>query len=109
MDERGDRGVSLTCPYCHQPFTLFAVSIPAAAAATTVPEPTPTTPWLCPVHRTSKIVPAGTSRATGKTYTAFWACTERDCQQRPPRGYPVPLGVPASVSDPLPDGLEELI
>jgi hypothetical protein len=34
----------------------------------------------CPQHHTSKFVPAGTSKRTGKPYAAFWGCTERDCK-----------------------------
>ena len=44
--------------------------------------------WRCPVHGTSKIVPAGVSARTGRTYDAFVACPERDCQQKPPRVVP---------------------
>ena len=36
-------------------------------------------PPLCPTHGTSKFVPAGTSKRTGKPYEAFWSCTEREC------------------------------
>jgi hypothetical protein len=34
----------------------------------------------CPTHHTSKFVPAGTSKKTGKAYKPFWGCTEMDCR-----------------------------
>lgn len=41
---------------------------------------------LCPIHRTPwKTVPAGTSKRTGKPYSAFQACSTAGCDQRPPR------------------------
>lgn len=42
--------------------------------------------WVCPVHETVKVVPAGVSKRTGKPYPAFEACPERGCDQKPPRG-----------------------
>jgi hypothetical protein len=94
--------MSLTCPHCHKPFLLAAVAPPAVAAGVpaavatqredwTFPPGAPAPgPWFCPVHRQSKIVPAGVSSKTGKPYSAFWACPEKGCDERPPRGYPVP-------------------
>ena len=41
--------------------------------------------WQCPVHHSRKVVPAGTSKRTGAPYDAFVSCTERDCNQKPPR------------------------
>lgn len=35
--------------------------------------------WSCPVHLTSKYVPAGTSTKTGKAYAAFQACPHPYC------------------------------
>lgn len=41
--------------------------------------------WVCRIHGTSKVVPAGVSSRTGKPYDAFLSCTERDCNEKPPR------------------------
>lgn len=41
--------------------------------------------WACPVHHTGRTIPAGTSKRTGKPYSAFRACTEPGCAERPPR------------------------
>ena len=39
---------------------------------------------MCPVHlRPWKVVPAGISKKTGRSYDAFLACSERGCTQRP--------------------------
>ena len=54
----------------------------APVATTTIHTPAP---WQCPVHHTVKVVPAGISKRTGASYDAFLSCTERDCQQKPPR------------------------
>lgn len=45
----------------------------------------PPAPWVCPVHGTNKVVPAGISQRTGKPYEAFMACGERGCNEKPPR------------------------
>ena len=38
----------------------------------------------CPVHHLPwRAVPAGISRTTGRGYSAFTACPERGCQERP--------------------------
>jgi hypothetical protein len=38
----------------------------------------------CPVHHVAwKTVPAGISKKTGKPYSAFQACPERGCDQKP--------------------------
>jgi len=40
---------------------------------------------LCPIHNVEfKLVPAGVSQRTGKAYSAFYACPERGCTQKPP-------------------------
>lgn len=41
--------------------------------------------WVCPVHGTSKVVPAGVSKKTGKPYNAFTACGEQGCNEKPGR------------------------
>ena len=58
----------------------------------------PPAPWVCPVHGTSRTVPAGVSKKTGKPYDAFIACNEFSCNEKPPRiGQPAPQrAVPAS-------------
>ena len=35
---------------------------------------------VCSVHGPGKFVPPGTSKKTGKPYSGFWACTNRDCK-----------------------------
>lgn len=47
-------------------------------------EEDPNPNWLCPIHGTRKVVPAGVSKA-GRAYPAFAACTERECDQKPSR------------------------
>lgn len=45
-----------------------------------------TTPWTCPIHGEVKIVPAGTSKKPPyRAYPAFYACPERDCDEKGPR------------------------
>jgi len=41
--------------------------------------------WSCPIHHSSKVVPAGVSKKTGKPYQAFVVCNEPGCDQKPPR------------------------
>lgn len=54
---------------------------PSARRGIAVMQPVST---LCPVHRVPwKVVPAGISKKTGKEYSAFKACPERGCDQRP--------------------------
>ena len=57
-------------------------SRPAPAGAPSSPAGS----WVCPEHGSSKVVPAGTSKKTGKPYNAFTACGETGCDQKPPRG-----------------------
>ena len=41
-------------------------------------------PAQCPVHHVNwKVVPAGVSKRTGAAYSAFLACPERGCDQKP--------------------------
>lgn len=43
-------------------------------------------PWVCPLHGTSKTVPAGVSKKPPyKPYDAFLACTEYGCNEKPPK------------------------
>lgn len=70
------------------PSPATVVSSPALGI---VPEPAPVSvapaqpqeavAWVCPIHGTSRIQPGGVSRRTGKAYSAFWVCTERNCDQ----------------------------
>lgn len=40
----------------------------------------------CPLHGTQwKFIPAGVSKRTGKSYTAFYACEVRGCTAKPPK------------------------
>jgi hypothetical protein len=42
--------------------------------------------WVCPIHGTFKIVPAGVSKKPPfRAYDAFMVCSEQGCDQRPPR------------------------
>ena len=41
--------------------------------------------WQCPIHHGSKVVPAGVSKKSGRPYQAFVACSEQNCDQKPPR------------------------
>ena len=43
--------------------------------------------WSCPIHHSSKTVPAGVSKRTGKPYEAFIACAEMGCNEKPPRPF----------------------
>lgn len=62
-------------------------SAPTLAALPPVQTVRPQGPGgVCPIHNSPwKFVPAGTAKATGKPYDAFWACETRGCDQRPPR------------------------
>jgi hypothetical protein len=64
---------------------------PRPAAASPPPAAAGHSSWMCPDHGSSKVVPAGVSKKTGKPYSAFIACPEQGCEQRPPRGTPVPI------------------
>ena len=46
------------------------------------------TQWTCPIHGTSKWVKPGVSTRTGQPYSGFFACTERDCKEKPPKERP---------------------
>jgi hypothetical protein len=41
--------------------------------------------WLCPLHETAHIVPAGISKRTQKPYAAFYACPVPGCDETGPR------------------------
>ena len=44
----------------------------------------PPSAGTCPVHGVEfRLVPAGTSKRTGKPYDAFWSCPEMGCKERP--------------------------
>ena len=81
--------MTLTCPTCHAPFTLAAV--PAVRAAS-VPAgqhqapPANPAPWTCPAHGTSKTIPAGISKKSGRPYGAFAACDMAGCPEKGPFG-----------------------
>ena len=49
-----------------------------------------------------KLIPPGVSKATGKSYQAFWACPTRH-----PKAYQAPLG--GAITSPQPDKTTEVI
>ena len=55
-----------------------------------VERPAPPEPvGFCEIHDAAwKLVPAGTSKKTGKRYNSFWACSTQGCDQRPAFGPP---------------------
>lgn len=60
---------------------------PSPSANGSAPQAAPADPgWTCPVHGTSKVIPAGISRKTNKPYAAFVVCGMGGCEERPPRG-----------------------
>ena len=69
----------------------LATALTAAIAATVPLPPVQPAPYqftgpsaFCPVHRVPwKTVPAGTSKRTGAPYSAFLACPERGCNEKP--------------------------
>ncbi len=49
-------------------------------------EAPPMPPGGCPVHDADwKLVPAGTSKKSGKQYNAFWVCSVQGCDEKPGR------------------------
>ena len=70
---------------------------PAAPVQTQSPTLTPLPPVAapqanaapfdgCPIHQVPwKVVPAGISKKSGKSYDSFRACSVAGCDQRPPR------------------------
>ena len=43
---------------------------------------------VCPVHKTAwKAVPAGVSKRTGKEYSAFYSCPDRECKNKPVKAW----------------------
>ncbi len=85
----------------YQSAPFRAVSVAPVASAGPFPPiggGRPPAPWVCPVHHTSKVVPAGVSQKTGRDYDAFTVCAERDCNEKPPRfAQPAPSrALPAS-------------
>lgn len=79
------------------PAPVYRAAGPVSAPAPFAPigNGGPAAPWVCPVHHSSRVQPAGAvlgspqvSKA-GKTYTAFLACGQYDCNEKAPRGLPV--------------------
>jgi hypothetical protein len=60
----------------------------------------------CPTHgATAKMIPGGVSKATGKPYDAFWACSFKGCREKlvdAAAGAPAPRQ--ASAPAPTPQG-----
>jgi predicted RNA-binding Zn-ribbon protein involved in translation (DUF1610 family) len=100
----------LTCPHCHQPFTLQAVVASRPPTTTSAPAFVPPlatgTPWTCPTHRQSKIVPAGISKKSGRPYGSFAACPVEGCGEKGPFGSapsaPEPVTYGGAALDDLP-------
>jgi hypothetical protein len=80
----------------HELVITIAIQLPDGATARVVGsnEPPPSTlhelegaetGWECPIHHSVKTVPAGVSQKTGKPYSSFQACSERGCDEKPPR------------------------
>jgi hypothetical protein len=61
------------------PTQLHSLPAPAAPAPSGGPE------WVCPLHGSSKWVPPGVSKKTGREYSGFLACPQSGCDQKPPR------------------------
>lgn len=59
---------------------------PSRAGSRGAPATLASSGWECPVHHTVKVVPAGVSKRTGKSYPAFEVCGSVGCDQKPPRG-----------------------
>jgi hypothetical protein len=60
------------------------VGSPAEAMHTIATVPRGDSTGVCPVHQTPwRLVPAGTSKRTGKQFSSFRACGQVDCQERP--------------------------
>jgi len=61
---------------------------PAPPQYAPLPAPVPDQFATCPAHRQPwRLVPAGISKTTGRSYDAFYACPTRGCDQRPPRDW----------------------
>jgi hypothetical protein len=61
-------------------------AMPQIARPVAAPAPAPVfapLEWVCPIHGQSKTVPAGVSQRTGKPYSAFIACPEMGCNEKP--------------------------
>lgn len=57
--------------------------------------------WRCPVHGTSRTVPAGVSKRTGRAFDAFVVCDQQGCDMKP--GKPIPQrAIPPSMGGQMP-------
>jgi len=70
--------------------------------------------WKCPSHGGVKVIPAGTSRKTGRAYPAFAVCDVDGCEEKPPRGHKLATTAPAStgyvgMADDVEDGEDEAL
>ncbi len=86
-DERMAEGPSAPKPAA-APVAAAPAAAPAtiteatAAPAAEAPAAEPTVEsWVCPIHGTGRIQPAGVSKRTGKAYSAFWVCDTPGCRQ----------------------------
>ena len=75
-----------------RPSEPVAAALAAPLPAQAAPQgPYPPIGWRCPVHGSSKVVPAGVSQRTGRPYTSFVACDQIGCNEKPPRAdQPIP-------------------
>jgi len=68
-----------------QQATISEATAPAPDAAAAAPaEPAAeqkVASWVCPIHGTGRVQPAGVSKRTGKAYSAFWVCDTPGCRQ----------------------------
>lgn len=54
----------------------------------------------CPVHGLEfKLIPAGTSKKTGKPYKAFYVCPEPECKEKPGGESQPPVGSKSSPTE----------
>lgn len=66
-------------------------ALPPLPVTTPASNPAPQPVWVCPIHGSSKVVPAGFSKRTQRDYPAFVACDSPGCDQKPPRVVPAQL------------------
>ena len=76
--------VPAAAPAAAAPQQTIATATAGAAAPTGEAPVTPDEPgqgWVCPIHGSGRIQPAGVSKRTGKAYGAFWVCDQPGCRQ----------------------------
>jgi hypothetical protein len=87
-----------------------ALPVPGGVSGAMDPRINPTG-WLCPIHGSAAVQPAGTNKRTGQPYAAFLKCGSGGppyCNEKPPRAVAAPVAAPAAPeydpgdTDPLP-------